>query len=120
MDHPRKASGGGLFSSSHQVKVGALHLGALGCGVGVGVGTSSGASICKRELKKEYCLTMALTYVSLCWEGNERGDLGSPYPSSPDSRASWNELCGGHNNICHLSKTASQVALIIKKNQLLM
>lgn len=27
MDHPREASGGGLFSSSHQVEVGALHLG---------------------------------------------------------------------------------------------
>ena len=30
MDHPRKASEGGLFSSSHQVKVGALHLGGPG------------------------------------------------------------------------------------------
>lgn len=56
MDHP----GEGVFlSSSHQVEARALHLGGRVWNRGGG-GTSSGASICKGELKKEYCLTMAL------------------------------------------------------------
>lgn len=55
--------------------------------LGVGVGTSSGASICKGELKKEYCLTMALAWFMFgCVESWVR-DLGPPCPSSTDSRA---------------------------------
>lgn len=57
MDHPGE---GVSLCSSHQFEVRTLHLGGPGYGRGVGVGTSSGASICKGELKKEYCLTMAM------------------------------------------------------------
>lgn len=117
MDHPREVRGGGLFSSSHQVEVGALHLGGPRVWGRGGGGDQLRGFHLQKGIKERILLNHGsdLIYVSLCWEGNERGDLGSPYRNSPDSRASWNELCGGHNNICHLSKTASQVALIIKK-----
>lgn len=87
MDHPGE---GVLLSSSHQVEVGALHWGGPRVWGGMGVGASSGASICKGELKKEYCLTVALTdFMFGCvGSGNERRDAGSPCSSSLDSRAS--------------------------------